>query len=104
MATYNRPTVLATVALDAVTPVKLFATPTTGRRGWRVINTAAVVCHTLVLPVSTAAPTFAQMVTAAKSQYKTAAGAMQADEAGDQSDVWACLASSTGDVYAEELI
>ncbi len=107
MSSYRHPTVPgAGVALNALTPTKLFSTHTTAsprdRRGWRLTNSTAAVIYVLELPPGTTDPTFADMITSKKYDYAIAASTVQ-ESGATEADVWAILASGAATVYPREI-
>lgn len=101
MAEYKNVEQRASAALDAVTPVLLFASRTAGSVGWRVFNPSAsqymlVKCQ----KASDTAPSHAEMLV--ESTYRVGPKAT-VEDAGAQCNVYASVESGTLTVYPEEL-
>lgn len=104
MASYSKGTGLTAVAVDAVTPVKAFATPANGRAGYRVKNPLSVVLYVREVPLAGSAPTFANMVTSRINHAEIDPGDVFESGARDLTDVYLCCASGSGNAYAEEIV
>lgn len=92
----------ASASLDAVTPVKLFTSRTSGSKGWRLYNPSATVSILFKCQkAGAAAPTYAEMV-AGQNTYRVNPYAT-VEDAGAECDVYAAVTSGTLTVYPEEL-
>lgn len=101
---YTKPGSVQTVALDAVTPVKLFSTRTQGNKGWRLYNPSATVSILIgIVPAGGTAPTYAQLVAGQYTDYKLSPEAT-VDDTGAACDVYACVVSGTLTVYPKEML
>ena len=101
MPNYKNVEQRASKALDAVTPVLLFATRTPGSVGWRCYNPSSTQDILYKCQKSSdAAPTHAEMLI--ECTYRgTPQGTI--DDAGEACNVYASVVSGTLTVYPEEL-